>query len=506
LDYLSALGLVHEIVRPSNYCEIGCRYGYSLALSRVPAIGIDPDFEIKTQLIAPTQLYRMTSDDFFGGMDVRKNFGAPIDFAFIDGMHLAEFALRDFINFESASHEGGLIAVDDLLPGDLAYASRERKTQIWTGDVYRIIPLLRHHRPDLEIRVYDVAMKGFGTITHLDPSSSVLRQRLKEIEAELNAGRWMLPDVAEIRRVLDPRPVSELEPHLRAFAAARRPAATKAQDGTGRYLDLLKRSILNEIYLDDELRIHYLRDCLAGTEAFDYAVLHDIRDRYREEYEALKASRLIGRFYRKIANSGFSHSMIGRARMDSLHACLDIVRQENIPGDLIECGVWRGGSCIFMAGYLEAYGLTGHKVVVADSFEGLPVPTLQQDARLDLSKNVYPQLAVSQETVQENFSVYGLDTANVVYLKGWFKDTLPGAPVEQIALLRMDGDLYESTMNILDALYDKVVDGGIVIVDDYNAIKVCRGAVSDFFRARHLPEPYLQSIDWTGVWFRKMSR
>ncbi len=295
--------------------------------------------------------------------------------------------------------------------------------------------------------------------------------------------------------------------HLRAFAAARRMAAAGTrQDGIGRYLDLLKRSILNEIYLDDELRVHYLRDCIAGADTFDYAVLHDIRDRRRQEYDALKASRQIGRFYRKIANSGFSHSMIGRARMDSLHACLDIVREEGIPGDLVECGVWRGGSCIFMAGYLEAYGLTGHKVVVADSFEGLPVPTLQQDARLDLSKNVYPQLAVSQETVQENFSVYGLDSANVIYLKGWFKDTLAAAPVEQIALLRMDGDLYESTMDILDALYDKVVDGGIVIVDDYNAIKVCRAAVSDFFRKRQLPEPELQTIDWTGVWFRKKSR
>jgi hypothetical protein len=221
LDYLSALGLVHEIVRPSNYCEIGCRFGYSLALSRVPAIAIDPDFEIKAQLVAPTRLYRMTSDEFFGKDDVLKNLGGPIDFAFIDGMHLAEYALRDFINLERASHPLGVIAIDDLLPGDLAHASRDRNTQIWTGDVYRLIPLLRHYRPDLEVRVYDVAMKGFGLVTGLDPASTVLSDRLSNIEAELASGQWRLLAVDAIRDALDPKPVKELEADLRQLAAIR---------------------------------------------------------------------------------------------------------------------------------------------------------------------------------------------------------------------------------------------------------------------------------------------
>jgi hypothetical protein len=276
--------------------------------------------------------------------------------------------------------------------------------------------------------------------------------------------------------------------------------------GTQLYLDILKRSILNEIYLDDELRVAYLRRCLTGADSFDYAVLHDIRTRRREQYDELKQSRQRGKFVnRDISDSGFSHSMIGHARIDSLHDCLDIIRLQSIPGDLVECGVWRGGACIFMAGYLIAHELSGRKVIAADSYEGLPVPSLPQDMNLDLSKHLYPQLAVSRETVQDNFSVYGLNNNNIVFLKGWFKDTLPDAPVEQIALLRMDGDLYESTTDILQSLYDKVADDGIIIVDDF-AIDACKAAVIDFFTARKLPNPTFQTIDWTGVWFRKARR
>ncbi len=105
-------------------------------------------------------------------------------------MHLAEFALRDFINLERSSGRQSVIAIDDLLPQDLAYATRGRHTQIWTGDVYRIIPILKHYRPDLDCRIYDVEMKGFGIIVGLDPSSTVLRDQYARIEADLAAGRW----------------------------------------------------------------------------------------------------------------------------------------------------------------------------------------------------------------------------------------------------------------------------------------------------------------------------
>jgi hypothetical protein len=505
LNYTKALALVHEILDPENYCEVGCRLGNSLSLARAPSVAIDPEFEIRCQIGAPTRLFKMTSDEFFAQENVGSIIGEPIDFSFIDGMHLVEHALRDFINLEKFSTPHSVIAVDDLLPQEMECASRERKTQVWTGDVYRLILVLRHYRPDLDIRVYDVDLKGFGLVANLDPASRVLIDNYAQIEAELASGKWSAPSVEAIRAGVQPRPVTELEPDLLALRDRRcRRSQQTASGPLALYLDLLKHSILNEIYLDDELRILYLKACLAGTDTFEPHIVHDIRNARRADYMRLSNSRKVGQFLdRNIHNSGFSHSMMGRARMDNLHACMDLVRLEEIPGDVVECGVWRGGGCIFMAGYLQAYAMTGRKVFVADSFEGLPPPALPQDAELNLTKERFPELAVSLPTVRENFTLYGLDLPNVTYLEGWFKDTLPLAPIGKIALLRLDGDLYESTRDILNALYDRVVEGGIVIVDDYNAIPACRRAVDDFFARRGTVAPVVQMIDWTGVWFRK---
>jgi hypothetical protein len=506
MDYLQALRQTHAALRPRSYVEIGCRHGRSLVLADCPAVGIDPEFELKVELPAATRLFEMTSDDFFAAQDPRDVLGVPIDFAFIDGMHLAEYALRDFINLERNAHRGAVVAIDDVLPQEMAHASRERTTRIWTGDVYRLISVLQHYRPDLDIRVYDVDMKGFCVISGLDPDSGVLRDHLPDIERALAAGQWVATSVQEIRATQRPAPVEWLAPDLERLArrGEQLAMAQGADAASARpYLDLLKRSLLNEIYLDDELRIFYLRSCIAGEDSFDAQVLHDIRNQRRDDYRQLEESRRIGKFFRKIRNSGFNHSMMGRLRLQNLHDCLDRIREEALAGDLVECGVWRGGGCIFMAGYLRTHGMLDLRVIVADSFEGLPVPSLPQDANLDLSRQVYPQLAVALDTVRENFSVYGLLGPNVEFLRGWFKDTLPTAKVDRIALLRMDGDLYESTMDILLNLYDKVVPGGIVIVDDYNAIAVCRQALTDFFAARAQPVPPVHPIDWTGVWFRK---
>jgi hypothetical protein len=221
LDYLGALALAHRILTPANYCEIGCRFGYSLTLASAPALGIDPEFEIKAPLTAPTRLFRETSDDFFATRDLPAILGGPVDFAFIDGLHRVEFALRDFMNLERASHPGGVIAIDDLLPQDMAWATRERKTVHWTGDVYRLIPILQTWRPDLCIRIYDVAVKGFALISGLDPASTILTENYTGIEADIVAGRWILPSVEAIRATLAPSPIADLEPDLHALAASR---------------------------------------------------------------------------------------------------------------------------------------------------------------------------------------------------------------------------------------------------------------------------------------------
>lgn len=112
-----------------------------------------------------------------------------------------------------------------------------------------------------------------------------------------------------------------------------------------------------------------------------------------------------------------------------------------------------------------------------------------------------PQLAVSLETVKANFARYGLLDDRVRFLPGWFRDTLPAAPISQLALLRLDGDMYESTMVALRSLYPKLSRGGFVIIDDYGAMASCRQAVTDF-RNEFAIQAELQPIDWTGVFWR----
>lgn len=199
-----------------------------------------------------------------------------------------------------------------------------------------------------------------------------------------------------------------------------------------------------------------------------------------------------------------AHTMIGEKRMDNLRDAVIHVLSENIPGDLIETGVWRGGACIFMRAILAALNVTDRTVWVADSFEGVPpidAANYPEDAKCDdLSK--YPELAVSLEEVQANFQKYGLLDDQVKFLKGWFKATLPTAPIEKLAVLRLDGDMYQSTMDALKSLYHKVSPGGVVIIDDYNIIPACKQAVHDFRDANGITEP-IQSIDYCGVfWFK----
>ena len=195
-------------------------------------------------------------------------------------------------------------------------------------------------------------------------------------------------------------------------------------------------------------------------------------------------------------------TMIGLARLDNLHSCLVQVIRDGVPGDVIETGVWRGGATIFMRAVLEVYGDTDRAVWVADSFQGLPQPdheAFPADAGDTLW--TYDHLAVSLEQVQENFRKYGLLDDRVRFLPGWFRDTLPGAPIERLAVLRLDGDLYESTMVALGSLYPKLSPGGFVVVDDY-ALPPCRAAVDDF-RSRHRLGEAIEEIDWTGVYWRK---
>jgi O-methyltransferase len=194
--------------------------------------------------------------------------------------------------------------------------------------------------------------------------------------------------------------------------------------------------------------------------------------------------------------------MIGRKRMTNLEECMTRILADGIPGDFIETGVWRGGATIFMRGFLKAHGIVDRRVWVADSFAGLPPPSRAEDAGYDLSAAHWPSLAVSLEAVQALFRRYDLLDDQVCFLKGWFSDTLPSAPIERLALLRLDGDLYESTMDAFEALYDKLSPGGYVIVDDFLSMPPCAKAVADFRERRGITDlPTV--IDRQGIFWRK---
>jgi O-methyltransferase len=196
-------------------------------------------------------------------------------------------------------------------------------------------------------------------------------------------------------------------------------------------------------------------------------------------------------------------SMIGMVRMRQLANAVSQVIDAGVPGDLMECGVWRGGACILMRALLDVHDGGGRDVWVADSFAGLPPPDSEQWP-LDEGDTLWShrELMVSQSTVEANFAEYGWLDERVRFLPGFFSLSLPG-PVEQLALLRLDGDLYGSIMVCLDTLYDKVSPGGIVIVDDYGPDSRTRGATDDY-RARHgIDSPIHMTADMNTGWWVK---
>jgi O-methyltransferase/8-demethyl-8-(2,3-dimethoxy-alpha-L-rhamnosyl)tetracenomycin-C 4'-O-methyltransferase len=249
------------------------------------------------------------------------------------------------------------------------------------------------------------------------------------------------------------------------------PVATDAAALREAYLDLLAKSLTNQIY---------------GDAPFDYWS----GGRFDPQMRSL------GRDWPSQAMT-----MIGDRRLDNIRQLFAAIVAAEVPGDLIETGVWRGGACIFMRGLLRAYGIGDRRVWVADSFAGLPPPDPQYAQDSGDQHHSFAQLAVSLETVQENFRRFDLLDAQVAFLPGWFAETLPAAPIVRLALLRLDGDMYGSTIDALAALYHKVSPGGFVIVDDYGAVAACRAAVTDFRQARGVTAPIVD-IDGLGVYWR----
>ena len=246
------------------------------------------------------------------------------------------------------------------------------------------------------------------------------------------------------------------------------------------YLDLLKRSLTNTLY--------------------------------SQEPDADSSDDDPGFFKEFIAHymNGPAISMLPLSRMENIQKCVTDIIDKGVPGDLIETGVWRGGATIFMRGILKAYGVKDRVVWVADSFEGLPEPDAEKFPReakahhgAVISK-AYKNFAAGYELVRHNFEAYGMLDDQVRFLKGWFKDTLPTAPIGKLAVMRLDGDYYESTRDALVNLYDKLSVGGYVIIDDYgeDLWTYCRKAVDEFREERGIVDPMIVVDSKCSYWQR----
>jgi O-methyltransferase len=195
-------------------------------------------------------------------------------------------------------------------------------------------------------------------------------------------------------------------------------------------------------------------------------------------------------------------TMIGINRLTNIESCIYSIVEDKIEGDLIEAGVWRGGATIFMRAVLKELNVTHKKVWVADSFQGLPRP--HPDYPADRNNKLYSEkiFKVSLEDVRKNFAKYDLLDEQVEFLSGWFKNSLAAAPVQQLSLVRLDCDMYESTIQSFTTLYPKLSAGGYLIIDDYNAFEECRKAVNDYRNQHTINIPIIE-IDKQAIYWRK---
>ena len=319
-----------------------------------------------------------------------------------------------------------------------------------TGDSADLSDALRH-RFQLSPENPEALARYLATLDPVEQKEAVAAARA-EHDAHIEFAMERLPQWVEPERDASSEPA-----RLRAL-----------------YLDLLERTVSNWIYGDPQNR-------LGSIVPFDA--------QRREQGRDIPVH---------------AHTMIGLKRLRHLRVMCEEAIKRNIPGDFVEAGVWRGGACILMAGVLQAWGDSSRRVVAADSFSGLPPPDdrFPKDGLTAFDFHLRPELAIDADQVRDNFDRYQLLSSQIAILEGFFRDTLPRYPYEKIAVLRMDGDLYSSTMDTLENLYDRVSDGGYVTSDDYGVVIDARRAVLDFRVSRRIRSE-MYRVDGDGAFWRK---
>ena len=230
MDYHPFLTELHARLAPQTYLEIGIRNGGSLALSRCRSVAIDPAYSITFELDGDYAIFRTSSDEYFARPDpLAPTGGRPFDFAFIDGLHIFEYTLRDFIHAERYCSPKAMIIFDDMLPRTVPEAARVRHTKAWTGDVYRIIAVLEEYRPDLTVVPIGTTPTGMLMIAGLDPSNTVLSDNYQEILRDFRHPDPQPVPEQLMDRLTVPRPEKILQSRLFEFLADADPATPTAE-------------------------------------------------------------------------------------------------------------------------------------------------------------------------------------------------------------------------------------------------------------------------------------
>ncbi len=278
------------------------------------------------------------------------------------------------------------------------------------------------------------------------------------------------------------------------------------------YLSLLRDVLLNR---------HYAKPASASLSASEWRAAHSLLGCLRELFvpwlernpthrEAAEVARLIQCSARDFAlwlreNSLQALVLQQSSGLENVRSCVEAVLSEGVPGDLMECGVWRGGVTVFMKGLLKAYGDLGRNVWVLDSFQGLPAPNLEECPLDYLSYEALKLVggfSTSLEAVKGNFERFDLLDEQVRFVPGWFAETVPCLQgVDRLAVLRLDADFYESTVVLLEHLYPRLSAGGFIIVDDYGISHMGARRAVDEYRERHeILQPMLQVNQQTYFW------
>jgi O-methyltransferase len=223
-------------------------------------------------------------------------------------------------------------------------------------------------------------------------------------------------------------------------------------------------------------------------------------------HEEIKAVISVVPYHHEINWGNDRLSMVPWNALEHLQKCIEDTVKNNIDGDYLETGAWRGGSCIIAKSVYD-YLDSKKKVYAADSFEGLPPPNVEKypDDEHD-THYLDDNMKASLETVKSNFQKFGLLDDRVIFLKGWFKDTMPTAPINALSILRLDGDMYESTIDVLKYIYHKLSIGGYCIIDDYQH-PACRAAIQDFRRKNNITENIIKvdnnPLNEVHYWIKK---